>query len=88
MQRWISQDTKDSKASQFDLSYIRDIIKKYKDDNNFTEEKNFKVILGVDAFSVKPNLIIDKDGFRRGTIDEEKLDPELIESFKKKHSFL
>lgn len=83
VQRWISEQIKDSKVSQFDLSNVNEIITNYIEDNNLTEQKDIKVVLGVDAFSVKPNLLIDKEGFRRGTIEEEKVDQELIDKFHK-----
>lgn len=60
VQKWIADDISKQKGSQFEISNVENIIEKYIKDNNITSDDNFKVVLAVDAFSVKPNLIIEK----------------------------
>ena len=82
VRRWISEANQDTTPSQFILSEAKNIIDKYIKENQINDTEKFKVILSVDAFSMKPNLIIDENGIRRGTIQDEAVDEDLIKSMK------
>lgn len=78
VRRWIYDQIQGSIPAQFQLSNAQKILNEYINENNLKDVKDFKVIIAVDAFSVKPNLIIDNDGIRRGTIQEEKVEDSQI----------
>lgn len=82
VRRWISETNLETTPNQFLLSEAKNIIEKYIKENQINDIENFKVILSVDAFSMKPNLVIDDDGVRRGTIKDEIVDDELIKHMK------
>ena len=69
VEKWIHDDIQKQKGAQFELTNIDNIIEEYIKENNISE--NLKVVLAVDAFSVKPNLIVEENGIVRGTINDE-----------------
>lgn len=82
VQRWISNEIKDQNDSQFDLANVDKLIENYITENKINDDQHFKVILAVDAFSVKPNLIVEENGIIRGTINDERISIEKVQLFK------
>ena len=81
-QKWISDDLIKQKGSQFEISNVDNIIENYIKDNNIkSDDDGFKVVLAVDAFSVKPNLIVEKNGVVRGTIYDEQISIEKVKLY-------
>ena len=80
VQRWISNETQNTPI-QFSLESSSEIIERYIKNYNVTQK--IQVTLSVDAFSIKPNLIIDENGVKRGTLYDEKIDDSKVEEMHK-----
>ena len=80
VQRWVSNQTQNSTPIQFNVTNSFEIIEKYIEYNNLNKTSNFKVFLSVDAFAVKPTLIIDDNGIRRGTLNDTKVEDDRMKA--------